>query len=126
MKKKKNWGLWQVFNFFSRQFFSNLCLLYLKSEDKKKQLSNDNFNRQLQFYNSIYLPAPHCNNTLAFFYRNSSIVIQLFPEKCSKRLCLCVLALIRGPYYLITYSVIHTKMILFSYIETGKKIIHVK
>ena len=37
-KKKKNWGLWQVFNFFSRQFFSNLCLLYLKSEDKKETI----------------------------------------------------------------------------------------
>ena len=36
--KKKNWGLWQVFNFFSRQFFSNLCLLYLKSEDKKETI----------------------------------------------------------------------------------------
>ena len=66
-KKKKNWGLWQVFNFFSRHFFQTYASYIWRVKIKRKQLSNDNFNRQLQFYNSIYLPAPHCNNTLAFF-----------------------------------------------------------
>ena len=57
-KKKKNWGLWQVFNFFSRQFFSNLCLLYLKSEDKKETIVKWQFQQATSILQFNLPPCP--------------------------------------------------------------------
>ena len=56
--KKKNWGLWQVFNFFSRQFFSNLCLLYLKSEDKKETIVKWQFQQATSILQFNLPPCP--------------------------------------------------------------------
>ena len=57
-KKKKNWGLWQVFNFFSRHFFSNLCLLYLKSEDKKETIVKWQFQQATSILQFNLPPCP--------------------------------------------------------------------
>ena len=67
MKKKKIGGYGKYLIFSQDNFFQTYASYIWRVKIKRKQLSNDNVNRQLQFYNSIYLPAPHCNNTLAFF-----------------------------------------------------------